>query len=253
VSQAGGGGPGDPPFVRADRNFTEAPAADTVLSLSQAILAPVDALLKVQVHAARSFLNFLLQIGYRHKPKLPADTTGRSPAEGDAAGDGDADKDEGKEGIPYQMDFYRSTGKGKREKISVPTLALVPVSALGVTSSEFSFAFHVREIAKHRQIRAQESEKTELERQTSTESAKRAPAGVDPSAEVIDRNTRPWFLVDTPLSVQGSFAPAAGSKGESASEARFEIKVCVGTLPMPAALDKLLTSLSQSSTVDGDH
>ena len=42
------------------------PASLSEISLSQAILAPLDALFKAQVHAARSFLNLLLQIGYPH-------------------------------------------------------------------------------------------------------------------------------------------------------------------------------------------
>lgn len=44
------------------------PAADAVISSSQAILAPLDVIAKPQVHAARSFLNFVVQIGYPHVP-----------------------------------------------------------------------------------------------------------------------------------------------------------------------------------------
>jgi hypothetical protein len=286
----GGGGAGRPPPAQnADRSFTEAPAAQTVLSLSQALLAPLDALLKVQVHAARSFLNFLLQMGYPHKPELPAAPAAPAapaPAAGPghpshpgaagparAAGGGPPGaappgaarpasspapppapaQPPDSDGVPYQMDFYRDLGNGKKQKISIPTLALIPVSPLGVTSSEFSFEFYVRQIARHRQIRAKEGGKTALEKQVTGDLAEHDAL---PSEEVLDRSTRPWFLVDTPLSVQGTFAPPRGAPkdGDSADvdEARFSIKVNVGTMPMPAALEKLLTSLSQISTVDGD-
>lgn len=37
------------------------------LSLSAALLAPVNSIFEAQIHAARAFLNFILQMGFRHK------------------------------------------------------------------------------------------------------------------------------------------------------------------------------------------
>ena len=37
------------------------------ISLSAAILAPLNAIFEAQVHAARAFLNFILQMGFRHE------------------------------------------------------------------------------------------------------------------------------------------------------------------------------------------
>ncbi len=47
---------------------TEAkPASVADISLSQVLLAPLDAIFKAQIHAARSFINMLLQLGYKHQ------------------------------------------------------------------------------------------------------------------------------------------------------------------------------------------
>src|SRR4051812_22916894 len=94
VSSGQAGGRGDPPrLIEADRTPNEPqPAAETVLSLSQALLAPLDAILKAQLHASRSFLNFLLQIGYPHQPPAlgpqgaEAGAAPRLPAGSGAAG-----------------------------------------------------------------------------------------------------------------------------------------------------------------------
>src|SRR5690606_12458636 len=38
-----------------------------IVTLSEAFLAPLESIFKAQVHAARSFLSFILQMGFRHK------------------------------------------------------------------------------------------------------------------------------------------------------------------------------------------
>ena len=230
----------------ANRNFDRGEAANTVLSLSQALLAPLDAILKAQVHAARSFLNFILQIGF--PPRSPASP----PAPGGPEGGGQGGENGGEPPVaaqrdqdrPHQVQFCFDSPGGGRHRISIPALALVPVAPLGVSGAKFQFDFFIREIARHRQIQA--SRKSEVE-------ADKARSPDDPDLKV-DRNTRPWFLVDTPLSLQGTFAPSAG-KGEEAAratEARFHVDVTIAALPMPAALEKMLAGLSQAATTIDD-
>jgi hypothetical protein len=236
----------DPNRKEANREFTDGAAAHTVVSLSQALLAPLDAILKAQVHAARSFLNFVLQIGYPHQPvggKLPAPGPG-TPSGGatpSVAGSGPARRPE--DGQAYTMDFFHDLPGGGRQKVSVPALALVPIAPLGVSGADFTFDFYIRELARHPQIQASEKQMTDLEKSQS------------PSAgEEVDRFTRPWFLVDTPVSVKGTFAPssATGDGGErvQTEEARVSIQVKVTTMPVPAALEKLLAGLTQVSNVE---
>ena len=210
-----------------------------MLSLSQALLAPLDAILKAQVHAARSFLSFLLQLGYPHQPTSPS-AGGAAPGPGTASGGASSHPAE-PDGIPYKMDFYHDVPNGGRQKLSIPTLALVPLNPLGVKEAQFEFDFYVRQIARHNQIMS--AEKDAL--------AQEAAATQATSAGPMSRQKRPWFLVDTPVSIRGTFAPSpmpgAGSETSRVEEARFRVEVKVGVLPLPAALEKLMVSLGQVS------
>ncbi len=38
------------------------------ISLSAALLAPINSIFEAQIHSARAFLNFILQMGFRHTP-----------------------------------------------------------------------------------------------------------------------------------------------------------------------------------------
>jgi hypothetical protein len=213
----------------ADETFNRGEAAHTVMSLSQALLAPLDALLKAQVHSARSFLNFILQIGYPHQMATPA-----------AGGAGGAPEPD--DGRPYRLDFSHDVPGVGLQTVSIPTLALVPIAPLGVSGADFSFDFYVKEIAKHRQIQKSEATLTNAE----SDQTQGAP-------QPTDRYTRPWFLVDRPLSLEGTFAPGPQDPGEGASrvdEARFHIEVKVTTMPVPPALEKLLAGLTQVTTVE---
>ncbi len=182
-------GDGPPGFKEADCTFDKGPASETVLSLSQALLAPLDAILKAQVHAARSFLSFLLQIGYPHRPAPAAQ--GAAPPAGGSAQPGASSATpapEGDEGVPYQMDFYHDAPNLGRQKISIPTLALVPLNPLGVKEAEFQFDFYVRQISRHNQMMAADKAALEKEK-VATEEASTGP---------MDRQTRPAWLRRAP-------------------------------------------------------
>jgi hypothetical protein len=211
----------------------EQPAAEAVFSLSQALLAPLDALLKAQVHAARSFLNFLLQLSFPDQgspppatnpsgssQKPPATTPGASGAAPTAPKH------------PYTVDFPYRTGDGLERVISVPTLALVPVAPLGVTGADFQFDFYVSHVGPHQQTRRH------------ADHVEREPP------QTSDDDRRQWYLVDDPLSLRGTFAPKAEATDATppGQYARFHIEVKVAQLPVPAALEKMLSSLGQLAT-----
>lgn len=186
-------------------------AADANHSLSQWLLAPLDALFKAQVHAARSFLSLIGQLGYRHQPVDPSD---RAAAEA-------IDK------TPYMMDFfYKIEGTDRMQKVSVPALSLVPVAPLGVESAEFEFSIVVEEIGRHQQIHHSEQESVNNESQ-------------------YDQYHRPWFLVQDPLSIRGTITSV-----ESRQERAMHVKVKVGRIGTPTGLEKLLTSLTQTIRVE---
>jgi hypothetical protein len=89
-----------------DGTFRAGPAAKSIVSLSQVLLAPVDAIFKAQVHAARSFLNLVLQLGYPH---LKVDSDG-NPLPMDQQ-DPDADK-------VYMQEFMIKTVAGEKETVA---------------------------------------------------------------------------------------------------------------------------------------
>ena len=114
----------------------EAQPADNVeISLAQAILGTLDAVYKAQIHGARSFLNFLLQLGY-HEAK---------------------DVEPGQEPPPYTIPFTYETsdssGQTTKRRIEVPTLALVPIAPISIETADIKLAFRVESLSKFQQAR----------------------------------------------------------------------------------------------------
>jgi hypothetical protein len=192
------------------------PAAISEISLSQALLAPLDAIFKAQIHAARSFLNMMLQIGYPHSP---------------VGKDGFTTKED--DGKPYNQEFYYDTdidGNKQTCKVSIPALALVPVAPLAVESATFKLEMLVEAVRNHNQIQSSENESIQNEQ-----------GG-------YNAEKRPWFLVSDPISVRGNLAPLNTDGGQKTSNgATIQIEIKVGKTPMPSGLDKLLTFLTHSS------
>lgn len=196
--------------------FEPGPAATSPISLSQALLAPLDAIFKAQIHAARSFLNLILQIGYPHRPVV--DSKGNPGTGG---------------GRPYNQEFFYDVeinGEIQRRKVSVPTLALIPVAPLAVESADFKLAMKVSSVQRHTQMQESEKESLKEEEQTG-----------------YGHEKRPWFLVPDPVSIRGTIGPSGEAREESGKESTIQIEVRVGKVPMPAGLDKLLTFLTQTS------
>ncbi|MFZ5479062.1 MAG: DUF2589 domain-containing protein [Myxococcota bacterium] len=185
-------------------------AAATDISLSQAILAPLDAIAQAQVHAARSFLNFVSQIGFPHE-------------HGKAVKEEVAPEDGQRSSRAYEMEFEVDGPGAEVRKIRVPALALVPVQPLAVDDATVRFTFHVRELYRHRQI--QESELGDQEAAFK----------------------RPWFLVDQPVDLRGTVAPPAQDASQTDTSSAVSIEIHVAKAPVPAALVKLLTALTEMS------
>lgn len=190
------------------------PAEEVKVSLSQAILAPLDALYKAQVHAARSFLNFVLQLGY-------PDTNATVP--------GNTDSPDNREAPPYDVPFTYTTldaqNRPTRHTVRVPTLSLVPLMPLGVESAEVKLKFRIVDIGKHRQFR---------------KSVSREQQSADPK----------WYLVDEPLSLQGHFAPQNSDEEKSGEEAVVDISVKLSRVPTPEVLQRTLSMLGNSAYTD---
>lgn len=195
------------------------PGAASELSLSQAILAPLDALFKAQVHSARSFLNLLLQIGYPH---VQLDK------------DGNPDKEQLQSKTCYTQEFDYTDDEGHSATISMPSLALIPIAPLSIDNASFKFSFNVQSTSSHSQIQSSEKKVTEMEKKIGYE-----------------RDKRPWYLVDEPQSFKGSVAPSTNESSSSSQSQSSVIKIEINLSkqPLPAGLDKLLTALHQSTKI----
>lgn len=211
------------------------------LSLSQAILSPLDSIFQAQIHAARSFLNMLLQIGYPHIPINP---------EGKQMIDEHTDPEKFK---PYEIDFNfkqnDADGKPQTFKASIPALALVPLNSLAVSEAEFNFGFKVNTITKFQQI--QQSELPEAEREKNPEDQKDKKKGEgkkDNSKDEPDPMTdRKWNLVKNPKSMEGEiWSKPNDQMKETSQEAIIDISIKLAKTPIPAALDNLLVHLTKS-------
>lgn len=194
------------------------PAAQSEMSLSQAILAPLNSLFKAQIHAGRSYLSYLLQMGYPHV---------------NVNQDGQIDElalKNNQDSLYTQKFRFDRDKEGKKEsfEVSIPTLALIPVSPLAIDSAEFEFEFRVSSIDKHQQTQDSEAESTKKDKN-------------------FDQFNRPWYLVKDPVSLRGGLSPDTSSQVESSNTVKVKIKV--SKQPLPAGLDKLLTTLNQISDI----
>jgi hypothetical protein len=205
-----------------DGTFQEGPASKAIVSLSQVLLAPLDAIFKAQIHAARSFLNLVLQIGYPH---LKVDKDGNQlPWDQQNP---DADK-------LYMQEFKVKSVINNSEEVTtirIPSLSMVPISPLSINEAEFELDFSVGYIYRYNQMQKSEQDKVKN----------------------YNAQARPWFLVREPISLRGVIAPHVSDEmkqsGESSSDTKISIKIKVLHQDMPSGLEKLLTALNQSSSV----
>lgn len=212
-------------------NNTKDDAERKSISLSQAILAPLDAIFKAQLHGARSFLNMLLQLGY-HPPSDNEDS-GNEKTASDKNGQ---KKKKGK--TPYMFEFTTEKGTGdstQQYSVKMPAIALVPVQPIAISRAEYELELTVHQIKKHRQTQ------------------KTSEVNKD------DKHVRPWFLVEEPISIRGFLAAPRGeqvkdkkdgSSESSRAESTIKVKVTVEKAPMPSGLNKLLTSLTEMGTAE---
>lgn len=209
------------------------------ISLSAALLAPINSIFEAQIHAARAFLNFILQMGFRHQPT-------KAELEGNEELQKEQKKvEEGKENIRKLLKKRQQTGtltnaeiaelkelsinygdlyhqsidfidqSGNDIFLGIPNLALLPIKPLAIQEAEFSYEFGV---------------------------ASETNAYEQMGAALKKDETRPWFLIKEPKSIRGTFVTSK----ENSTERSIKIKVKVGSTEIPYGLEKLLVHLTNS-------
>lgn len=184
------------------------------LTLSQAVLAPINSILQAQVHASRSFLNLVLQMGFGHKD---IDDNGNATRTADAK----------ENDTLYQLEFIQEKsvdGKLKKYKVSLPYLAALPLNALVIEEAEVQFSMTL-------------DSKYKKQRQFSKAGKKAIPSD---GANYNDEK-RPWHLVDNPVDLVG----VIGDK--SSNGAKIDIRMKVGKGEVPAELSKFIAATSDFS------
>jgi hypothetical protein len=200
--------------------FQEGAAAKAIISLSQLILGPLEAILKAQIHASRSFLNMVLQLGYPH---LKVDDNGIALK----------DIDQDQQGLymqEFKFDTKSPTGEVITSVLRVPALALVPIAPLSIEQADFQVEFKVSHVFRHQQMRDSEVKKMANDKNSN-----------------FDEFHRPWFLVKDPISIRGVIASKVSDevKEDNSEESSIKINIKVSRQSMPAGIEKLLTSLTQ--------
>lgn len=209
------------------------------ISLSAALLAPINSIFEAQIHSARAFLNFILQMGFRHQP-TPDELEGNEKLQNEQK-----QKEEGKESIRKLLKKKQQTGALTKDEIAklkelsinygdlyhqsidfidqngndiflgIPNLALLPIKPLAINEAEFTYQFAV---------------------------ASEDKAYKQMGAALKKDEDRPWFLIKEPKSIRGSFT----TSNEKSMERSIKINVKVGSTEIPYGLEKLLVHLTNS-------
>lgn len=230
-------------------------AEDTKLTLSAALLAPLNSLFEAQIHSARSFISFILQMGFPHRETredLDAleKKQGLTPEEQDkiktlqerfsmekeyedlaVKDEADLSEEDKKrkrelerrlaeirrrESYIYHQEFTYIDSQGDPHTVMVPNLALIPIKPLAITNADFELFMQITDVEEYNTIR--------------------------PSAHASP--TRPWHLIE-PKRFVGKIA--SGEKFTTTSSIKINVKVA--ETPMPQGLDSLLISLTQNAHI----
>ena len=228
-----------------------------LLSLSSALLAPVNSIFEAQIHAARAFLNFIFQMGFRHQagekekeewnanPEKYTDELEELKARENAKlkinalnekrkGGSELTDEEVEElkrllvehGDLYQQSFDFMDNSGNMFSVNVPNLALLPIRPLAIQEAEFSYNFMVKN-----------SETKNYEQNPTRKLLKKTTEKDEPTKS-------PWFLIKEPKSIQGHFVEKGEEERSSAAAIKVNIKI--GNTEMPYGLEKLIVHLTNS-------
>lgn len=229
------------------------------LSLSAALLAPLNSIFEAQVQSARAFLNFILQIGFRHKyedderaeidKKINSSDTNPEQrkdlertrkeiqdydkARADIRAQLDKAKDPSQQLTPQERadveDFYRRFGDLYQQCFSyldssgnMRTIYVPNLALLPVQPLGISDA------------------KFKFSMEISDTSEKYDQMGTVQSEK---KESRPWYLIQ-PKSVRGTIS--SGRKRENSRAIEIELNVKAGD--MPFGLHKMLTAITNVST-----
>ena len=224
------------------------------ISLSSALLAPVNSIFEAQIHAARAFLNFIFQMGFRHQvsskkrklwesdkekykeelnelheqenARVEINKLNQKRKQGTELTETEINKLKNltaEYGDLYQQSFDFIDNSGNQFAVNIPNLALLPIRPLAIHEAEFSYEFMVQNSA----IKKYDQNPTIKEKEK------------DDKPE-----DSPWFLIKEPKSIQGYFAEK--SENASMDSKAIKVNIKIGNTEMPYGLEKLIVHLTNS-------
>lgn len=236
-------------------------AANSKLSLSAAILAPLNSIFEAQVQSARAFLNFILQLGFKEQPSASQLDAAENQLKADGQWTNETDEhfqklrsvqslkselatikakptksdddrtrigeinqqlaDVGHHEDAHMQSFRYKDGQGAYHQIEIPALALVPVKPLSIESADYEFSMSIDSAYEN----YSQNQKTS-----------------------VVKEDRPWFFIK-PKRFTGSIA----SKDSEQTQSTVKVKVHLESSPIPQGLSNLLVSLTQSGRTTSDE
>lgn len=233
------------------------PKGSSSISLSEALLAPLSSIFEAQIHASRAFLNFFLQMGFRHiytdedRALLKADKEKNTEIlkQIDEEDKGNAEiKDlsakklvlEAKEN-PTDADkeeLLKTSKRLKELKIKWGALYQQSIDYFDQDGNERTIFIPNLSLLPIKPLAINNANfKFELKVKDdihSVSSTIRSATGASPK--------RPWFLIEDPKTIEGEFVPQQDSA--NSTEKTIKIDVTVGSVETPYGLHKLISSLT---------
>jgi hypothetical protein len=244
----------DPPKETAGSND------GNTLSLAQALLAPLNSIFEAQVHASRAFLNFFLQMGFRHQytpDDLEALNANKEDPENKKALAELRKETEAKDRMvelaqqlkdlnlkdkatltdAEKTDISNKEVELRDLKMRFGSLYQMPIEYVDQNGIERTIFIPNLALLPFQPLSIKSANfKYELK----VKQASRTESQIKTAEGAIRR--RPWFLID-PKKIEGEFAPMR-KEGESSSDSAIKIEVTVGTVDVPYGLHKLISSMT---------
>lgn len=243
------------------KNFN-VPTGDKELTLSAAILAPLNAIFEAQIHAARAFLNFILQMGFKHRFS-PDELLHKIKELEDQVQESKDDKqverfnqriDEYQELYDYlilkeEMGDGQKLSEADEQKLTELRKKLLKKDNGEIYTQEFNYTdennmrkkivipnlalipvkpLAIKDASYNFKMSLNRSYKNYRQMQPGL-------AGDEP---------RPWYLLQ-PKSLSGEIIP----ESDAANQTSIQVEVNVGAVELPQGLNNLLVSLTQSAEV----
>ncbi|HEY5746649.1 MAG TPA: DUF2589 domain-containing protein [Chryseolinea sp.] len=230
------------------------------LSLSAALLAPLNSIFEAQVQSARAFLNFILQIGFRHKYSDPEKKEIDKKIASFPPGINSEEKKELEKARKEIADYdaARASIAAELERSRDPNIQLTQEERLRVEDFYRRFGDLYQQCFSYldsggnmRNIYVPnlallpvqplgiESAKFSFEMEVSDTSEKYDQMGTVQSEK---KESRPWYFIQ-PKSVRGTIS--SGIKRENSKTIKIEMNIKTGD--MPFGLHQMLTAITNIS------